>query len=69
MEILFVHHAEPNYAPVTSRKYKGHGRDLAPLSDQGVEQACNTALDPRFDGAKLIVSSPKPAGSGRGGPP
>lgn len=58
MEILFVRHAQPDYAPVTSRKYKGHGRDLAPLSDEGVDQAYYTALDPRFEGAELIVSSP-----------
>lgn len=58
MQILFVRHGEPDYAPVTSRKYKGHGRDLAPLSERGIEQAYTTALDDRFEGVELILSSP-----------
>lgn len=58
MDIIFIRHAEPDYAPVTSRKYKGHGRDLAPLSDNGLEQAYETALDDRLGGAELILSSP-----------
>ncbi|MFZ2258795.1 MAG: histidine phosphatase family protein [Clostridiaceae bacterium] len=58
MQILFIRHAEPDYAPVTSRNYKGHGRDLAPLSERGIEQAYNTALDDRLEGAELILSSP-----------
>lgn len=58
MQVLFVRHTEPNYAPVTARKYKGHGRDLAPLSERGIDQAYELALDDRFQGAELILTSP-----------
>lgn len=58
MQVLFVRHTEPNYAPITARKYKGHGRDLAPLTETGIDQAYEVALDERFQGAELILSSP-----------
>lgn len=58
MQVLFVRHTEPNYAPITARKYKGHGRDLAPLSETGIDQAYEVALDERFKEAELILSSP-----------
>jgi broad specificity phosphatase PhoE len=43
---------------VTERKFKGHGRDLAQLTNRGVEQAKAVAKDNRLEGASLIVSSP-----------
>lgn len=58
MKVIFVRHAEPNYAPITARRFKGHGRDLAPLTETGIDQAYETALDDRFMGAELILSSP-----------
>lgn len=58
MQVLFVRHTEPDYAPVTARKFKGHGRDLAPLTESGIQQAHQVAQDERFQGADLILASP-----------
>ena len=53
-----VRHGQPDYSPCDERGYIGHGRDLAPLSEEGIEQAERTAKDVRLMGADIIVSSP-----------
>lgn len=53
-----VRHGQPDYSPCDERGYIGHGRDLAPLSDEGIQQAERTAKDVRLMGADIIVSSP-----------
>jgi Fructose-2,6-bisphosphatase len=53
-----VRHGQPDYSPCDERGYIGHGRDLAPLSNEGMEQAERTAKDVRLMGADIIVSSP-----------
>jgi broad specificity phosphatase PhoE len=53
-----VRHGQPDYSPCDERGYIGHGRDLAPLSDEGIEPAERTAKDVRLMGADIIVSSP-----------
>ncbi len=53
-----VRHGQPDYSPCDERGHIGHGRDLAPLADEGIEQAERTAKDVRLMGADIIVSSP-----------
>jgi broad specificity phosphatase PhoE len=37
---------------------KGHGRDLVPLTDNGIAQAKAAARDPRIGRSEIILSSP-----------
>jgi len=53
-----IRHGEPDYKPCDDRIFIGHGRDLAPLTDKGIEQAKKVAKDPLLRGAKIILSSP-----------
>ena len=39
MDLLLVRHGEPDYSDVDKRGYAGHGRDLAKLTEKGVQQA------------------------------
>lgn len=57
-KLILVRHGEPDYSFVTERQFKGHGRDLAQLSQKGIEQAKAAAMDDRLNGASIIVSSP-----------
>lgn len=57
-KLILIRHGEPDYSYVSERKFKGHGRDLAQLTQKGIQQAKAAARDERLDGAKLIVSSP-----------
>ncbi|MBQ2954221.1 MAG: histidine phosphatase family protein [Clostridia bacterium] len=58
MKIIFIRHGEPDKAPVDARGFIGQGRDLAPLTDLGRQQAAQAAADPRLKGCQLIVASP-----------
>ncbi|QSX06746.1 histidine phosphatase family protein [Sedimentibacter sp. zth1] len=53
-----IRHGQPDYSGCDERKYKGHGRDLAPLSEKGIEQVIETSKDARLKDAQLIVCSP-----------
>ena len=53
-----IRHAQPDYEPCSTRGYMGQGRDLAPLTEKGVQQAEAAAHDARLKDIKLIVSSP-----------
>lgn len=53
-----VRHGQADYTPCEERGYIGHGKDLAPLSEQGVREAEETAKDIRLMGADIIVASP-----------
>ncbi|MDF2880784.1 MAG: histidine phosphatase family protein [Clostridiaceae bacterium] len=57
-KLILIRHGEPDFSYVTERKFKGHGRDLAQLTQRGIEQAKAAAKDERLNGAQLIVSSP-----------
>lgn len=57
-KLILIRHGEPDYNFVTERGFKGHGRDLAQLTQKGIEQARAAAKDTRLQGAQLIVSSP-----------
>lgn len=58
MKIIFLRHGEPDVSGVDQRGFIGQGRNFAPLSDLGVQQAETVSKDPRLRGAELIVSSP-----------
>ncbi|EQB86227.1 broad specificity phosphatase PhoE [Clostridium punense] len=57
-QFYLVRHGQPDYSPCDERGYIGHGKDLAPLSKEGIAQALATALDPRLKSADIILSSP-----------
>ncbi|MDT8718424.1 histidine phosphatase family protein [Clostridium sp. 19966] len=57
-QFYLVRHGQPDYSPCDERGYIGHGRDLAPLSKEGIAQAYKAALDSRLKSADIIVSSP-----------
>ena len=58
MKIIFIRHGEPDKSVVDARGFIGQGRDLAPLTSLGMQQAEQAAADPRLTGCQLIVSSP-----------
>lgn len=53
-----VRHGEPVYDHMLENGFWGFGRDFAPLSEKGREQAKTAAKDVRLKGADIIVSSP-----------
>lgn len=53
-----VRHGQPDYSGLQERGMFGFGRDFAPLSPLGIQQAEEAARDPRLRQAELIVSSP-----------
>ena len=53
-----VRHGEANYDNMLENGFWGFGRDFAPLSEKGRQQAEITAKDARLKQAELIVSSP-----------
>ena len=58
MEIIFIRHGEPNYAPCWDRGFIGHGRDLACLTEEGISQSEEVSKSPLLFGSELIISSP-----------
>jgi len=57
-KFIFVRHGEPDYTRVSELKFKGHGRDLAQLTDAGKAQAMKASKEELLKGAQIIVSSP-----------
>lgn len=53
-----IRHGEPIYDYMLENGFWGFGRDFAPLSEKGKEQAEMTAKDIRLKDAEIIVSSP-----------
>ena len=53
-----VRHGEANYDDMLENGFWGFGRDFAPLSEKGKQQAEIMAKDTRLKNAELIVSSP-----------
>lgn len=53
-----IRHGEPTYRPIDDRKFIGLGRDLAPLTENGMKGVKETAKDSRLKGCEIIVSSP-----------
>ena len=53
-----IRHGEPIYDYMLENGFWGFGRDFAPLSEKGKEQAEIAAKDIRLKSAEIIVSSP-----------
>ena len=58
MNIVFIRHGEPDKAEVDQRGFIGQGRDMAPLSDLGIQQAEAVSQHPLLSDCQLIISSP-----------
>lgn len=58
MKIVFIRHGEPDFSEVDSRGFIGQGRELAPLTPSGIEEAEAASKNPLLNDAELIVSSP-----------
>jgi broad specificity phosphatase PhoE len=53
-----IRHGEPEWDLNERYKLRGHGRDLVPLTPNGINQAYETAKDARLKTAQIILSSP-----------
>lgn len=58
MKVVFIRHGEPDYLPCDERGFIGQGRDLAPLSILGKQQAEGVSKNTDFCDCEVIVSSP-----------
>lgn len=58
MKIIFVRHGEPDKLQVDERGFIGQGRDMAPLTELGIQQAEEVCANPLLKGCQIIVSSP-----------
>lgn len=58
MNVVFIRHGEPDYLLCEDRGFIGHGRDLAPLSALGLQQAEAVSKDRNLCDCEVIVSSP-----------
>lgn len=59
-QFYLIRHGEPQWDINEQYKLKGHGRDLVPLTNKGVNQVYLTAKDVRLKEADIIISSPYP---------
>ena len=57
MKIIFIRHGEPNYRELEERSYTGFGIDLAPLSEEGRQQAQELSTNLLLPSAEIIISS------------
>jgi broad specificity phosphatase PhoE len=55
---ILIRHGEPRYDEIQSRGYKGMGYELGRLTDLGIKQAEERALDERLVKSQIIISSP-----------
>ncbi len=53
-----IRHGEPTYKPIDERNFIGHGRDLAPLTPNGIKGVKETVKDNRLKNCEIIISSP-----------
>lgn len=58
MKIMFVRHGEADFGVVDQRGYIGMGRQFAPLTELGKEQANKVAGNFMLSHSEIIVSSP-----------
>ena len=54
----FIRHGKTDYSERNEKVYQGFGVQLAPLSEQGIEEIRSTAKDERLRGVSIILSSP-----------
>lgn len=57
-KFYLVRHGEPDWAINEKYRLKGHGRDLPPLTEAGINQVKDTAKDSRIRNSEIIITSP-----------
>ena len=57
-QFLLIRHGKPDYSLIKEKNFKGHGCDLAPLSNEGIEQAKIVAHNELLKSADILISSP-----------
>ena len=57
-ELILVRHGKSNYSNSDRLGLKGHGHDLAPLTDEGVKSIEDLSKQDYFKKAEVIVVSP-----------
>ena len=57
-KFILIRHGKPDYNYVEEKGFKGHGCDLAFLSDEGIKQAKRLSKDKILDNAEILLSSP-----------
>ncbi len=55
---ILIRHGDPDYNLVEGKGFKGHGCDLAFLSDEGIKQAEDVSRNSILKGADILLSSP-----------
>ena len=58
MQVIMIRHGEPDWLQSDVRKFIGHGRSLAPLTQKGIEQAREVAKNHLLNDSQIILSSP-----------
>ena len=58
MKLFLIRHGQPNYSLIKDKEFRGHGLDLAPLSEEGKNQIKQTAQNLLLRQAEIILSSP-----------
>jgi len=58
MKIVYMRHSEPQRTITDDLGLIGFGRELAPLTKEGIALADKASKSPLLEGAELIVSSP-----------
>ncbi|SHO53123.1 histidine phosphatase family protein [Anaerocolumna xylanovorans] len=58
MKIVFIRHGEPDKTYVDEKGFIGLGRDLAPLTENGIMQAKEASNSSLLNRAQIIISSP-----------
>ncbi len=53
-----IRHGKHSYESISGKSFIGHGLELAPLTDEGVNQAIECSRDTRLKDCQLILSSP-----------
>jgi broad specificity phosphatase PhoE len=53
-----IRHGRQNYDSVSGKNFVGHGLELSPLTEEGVNQAIECSKDNRLKDCELIISSP-----------
>ena len=57
-KFILIRHGEPNYSEIEAKGFKGHGCDLAFLTDNGINQAMAVSKNPVLKDASILLSSP-----------
>ncbi len=58
MEMVLIRHGEPDPQLCTEQNFVGQGYELAPLTQNGIQQAKRVAHSPLLAGAEVVVCSP-----------